>query len=1197
MNKSETLNLSRGERVALLEKLLSERILVIDGAMGTAIQDRNLNAQDFGGPTYEGCNEYLVITKPEVISAVHEAHLKVGCDIILTNTFGGTPLVLDEYHLGQRAYEINYEAVQLAKRLTEKYSTSEKPRFIAGSMGPTTRAISVTGGITFQELIENFYQQAKALFDGGVDYLLLETCQDTRNIKAGLLAIDRLFKEKNESIPIAISSTIESTGTMLAGQAVDALVASLAHRKLLYLGINCATGPELMTDHIRTLANISPFRVACVPNAGLPDEYGHYLETPNMMSSTLKHFIDKQWINLIGGCCGTTACHIESFVALAKGRTSRVPNPLNQSVLSGIDYLEVSSELRPVLVGERANVIGSRKFKDLISAGKFEEASEIARTQVKKGAHIVDICLANPDRNEKEDMENFFKVLIKTVKAPLMIDSTDSEVIQMALTYCQGKALINSINLEDGEERFEAVAPLATTYGAAVVVGCIDEDPEQGMGVTRQRKLEIATRSYQLLTQKYGISPQDIYWDPLVFPCGTGDAQYVGSALETIEGIRLIKKRFPQTKTVLGISNVSFGLPNHGREVLNAVFLYHCVLAGLDLAIVNTEKLERYAQIPEEERKLSEDLLFNRDPDALSRFAAYFRSSKKAKTKSSSQVLPLEKRLANYIIEGTKEGLIPDLEQALKTQDPLSIINGPLMAGMDEVGKLFNSNQLIVAEVLQSAEVMKAAVTFLEPFMEKTESSVRGRVLLATVKGDVHDIGKNLVDIIFSNNGFKVINLGIKVPPEQLIQAVTQHKPDIIGLSGLLVKSAHQMVMTADDFSKANISTPIIVGGAALSSNFVDKQIAKAYTTGFVTYAKDAMSGLDLAKKIVNADAFQNLKNETLKRREALEPTNVKPTKVESSAKNDQRSPKIDILKALPKPPDYRRHVATNNPPIDIIWQYINPMMLFNRHLGIKGATVKKLMEMKSNPSLRTELSKTDPKGLAIWDSVEELKNRYRNSPIMEPRAVWRFFRCHSDNNKIHLALNSENGSPFSNEILFEFPREIGGDRLCLSDFCHPDPEQEDNLALFVVTVGRGVREAAEKLKESGDYLKSHIIQALALESAEGYAELLHSQIRRMWGTADSPDMTMLERFQAKYPGKRYSFGYPACPELADQRKLFKALTPEDIGVYLTEGHMMDPEASVSAMVFHHPQSRYFSVTSPSEKTETTLKFENEIKS
>ena len=1183
-----SLKFDRKKRTALLEKLLGEKILVIDGAMGTAIQDCNLIAEDFGGPLYEGCNEYLVITKPEVISAVHEGHLKAGCDIILTNTFGGTPLVLEEYQLGARAHEINVAAVQLAKQMAEAYSTPEKPRFIAGSMGPTTRAISVTGGVTFQELIDTFYIQAKALFEGGVDYLLLETCQDTRNIKAGLLAIGLVFKEANETIPVAVSSTIEPTGTMLAGQAIEALVASLSHAKLLYLGINCATGPEAMTDYIRTLSEISPFRVACVPNAGLPDEYGNYLETPHMMSSVVGHFIDKGWINLIGGCCGTKSCHIESFNSLAKKKSPRVPKEQNQSVLSGIDFLEVAPELRPVLVGERANVIGSRKFKDLITSGKFEEATEVARLQVKRGAHIIDVCLANPDRDEKEDMETFLKFLIKTVKAPLMIDSTDSTVIEMALTYCQGKALINSINLEDGEERFEIVVPIAKKYGAALVVGCIDENPQQGMGVSRGRKLEIAERSYALLTQKYGISPQDIYWDPLVFPCGTGDVQYVGSALETVEGIRLIKQKLPLTKTVLGISNVSFGLPNHGREVLNAVFLYHCVLAGLDLAIVNTEKIERYAQIPEEEKKLSEDLLFNRHADALTNFVAHFRIAKKTKVKDPSQTLSLDQRLANYIVEGTKEGLTSDLQEALKTLAPLAIINGPLMTGMDQVGKLFNTNQLIVAEVLQSAEVMKAAVTFLEPFLEKTDSSIRGKVLLATVKGDVHDIGKNLVDIIFSNNGFKVINLGIKIPPEQLIKAAEQHRPDIIGLSGLLVKSAQQMVLTADDFTKAGISVPMLVGGAALSSNFVDKQISKAYKTGFVAYAKDAMTGLDLAKKIVSPDLFKVFSEETRLRRQSLETANTEKTKVISTIPNVLRSSKINILEIVPKAPDYTRHITINNPTINPIWQYVNPMMLFNRHLGIKGATVKKLTAFKNIATLREELLSSDPKALSILDAVEEVKQLYRDSPFMEPKAVWRFFRAFSEGNQLHLGLRSENGSPFSKEIIFDFPRQSLGDRLCLSDFTHPNSDSGDNVALFVVTIGKGVREEAERLKENGEYLKCHILQALALESAEGYAELLHTQMRRMWGYADSIDTTMLQRFQAKYRGKRYSFGYPACPELADQRKLFEVLNPEEIGVSLTEGDMMDPEASVSALVFHHPQASYFSVGIDSESSDIT---------
>jgi len=1173
-------------RVKLLEDSLNTRILVIDGAMGTAIQKKNLQPPDFGGENYEGCNEYLVITKPDIVQKIHESYLKAGCDVLLTNTFGGTPIVLEEYGLGSQAHEINFAAAKMARELADKFSTPEKPRFVAGSMGPTTKAISVTGGITFSGLIETFYIQAKALLEGGVDYFLLETCQDTRNIKAGLLAIDRLFKECPFKIPIAISATIEPSGTMLAGQAVDALIASLAHRDLLYLGINCATGPEAMTDHIRTLSNLAPFRVACVPNAGLPDEFGNYLETPAMMAGVLKHFVEKGWVNLIGGCCGTNSCHIEDFHKLVQGKIPRSVPKLSHSFLSGIDYLEITPELRPALVGERANVIGSKKFKDLISAEKFEEAAEIARAQVKKGAHIVDVCLANPDRNEKEDMRNFLKDVIKTVKAPLMIDSTDSEVIELALTYCQGKCLINSINLEDGEERFASVLPLAKKYGAALVVGCIDENPEQGMGVTRQRKLEIASRSYALLTQKYEILPQDIYWDPLVFPCGTGDSQYVGSALETIEGIKLIKAKFPLTKTVLGISNVSFGLPPRGREILNAVFLYHCVLAGLDLAIVNTEKLERYAQISDTEKQLAEDLIFNRSPNALTLFTDHFRNAKKSKPTTSKQTLPLEARLANYIIEGTKDGLISDLDLALKNSAPLEIINGPLMAGMDEVGKLFNANKLIVAEVLQSAEVMKSAVSHLEPLMPKTEESVRGKLLLATVKGDVHDIGKNLVDIIFSNNGFKVINLGIKIPPEQIIQAVEQHKPDIIGLSGLLVKSAQQMVLTADDLSKANISTPLLVGGAALSANFVDRQIAKAYTTGLVAYAKDAMSGLDVAKKLVDPEKRKALTQELSNRRKDLDSSDPSQIRRPSSNSNTQRSLKIKRLDTIPTPPDFERHTTVNNPPIELIWPYINPMMLFNRHLGVKGSTVKRLGELKTSLQVRSELENSDPKGLLIWDTVEEFKLSLKNSPLMKPKAVWRFFKAFSEGNTLHLGLTPSSNSSFSQEILFEFPRQPYGDRFCISDFCNPSPDAADNIALFVVTIGEGIREEAEKLKNSGQYLKSHILQALALESAEGYAEFLHSQIRRMWGFPDSPDMTMLERFQAKYQGKRYSFGYPACPSLGDQKKLFNALKPENIGVLLTEGDMMEPEASVSAIVFHHPQANYFSVSQNSNLIE-----------
>lgn len=1168
--------MTMSSRSQTLKHALAERILVLDGAMGTAIQNQHLTAADFGGPDYEGCNEYLVITRPDVIQGIHEDYLEAGADIVETNTFGGTPLVLDEYGLGARAREINLAASRLARAAAEKYSTPAKPRFVAGSIGPTTKAISVTGGVTFDELVRNFFEQASALIEGGVDYLLIETCQDTRNIKAAVLGCEQAFEQSGIALPIAISGTIEPMGTMLAGQSIEALQASVAHLDLLYIGLNCATGPEFMTDPVRSLAKLSPFRVSCVPNAGLPDENGCYLESPEMVAKVLERFVQNGWINVLGGCCGTHSGHIKALATLAARSKPRAPAVEPRSVLSGVDYLEITDEMRPVIVGERTNVIGSKKFKTLICEEKFDEASDIARAQVKSGAQIVDICLANPDRDEFTDMKRFLDIAIKKIRTPLMIDSTDDRVIEMALTYSQGKAIINSVNLEDGEERFEKVVPLARRYGAALVVGTIDDDPVQGMGVKRERKLAIAERAYALLTGKYGIPAEDIYWDPLVFPCATGDAQYVGSAVETIEGIRLIKSRFPGTRTILGISNVSFGLPQAGREVLNSVFLYHCVQAGLDLAIVNSEKLERFAAIPEHERKLAEDLLYNRGADPVAAFAAHFRERKVVE--KTRERLPLLERLPRYIIEGSKDGLNEDLTEALATMRPLDIINGPLMKGMDEVGRLFNSNQLIVAEVLQSAEAMKAAVAHLEPHMEKNETSSRGKVLLATVKGDVHDIGKNLVEIILANNGFEVVNLGIKIPPEQLIAAVREHQPDVVGLSGLLVKSAQQMVVTAEDLTRAGVQTPMLVGGAALSSNFVDRQIAKAYS-GPVAYAQDAMHGLELAKKIVDPEAFERLRNELQERRlkAAANPSAAPKPVVEEST---TRSALVPLPSDIPTPPDFERHVIRNTP-LEQIWRYVNPLMLYGRHLGVKGSSARLLGQiLEAAPTerarLMSELGEKDPKALEIWRAVEEVKQEFKNTTVLAPAAVYRFFRAESRGNR--LSLQARDGAP----VHFEFPRQRKENGLCLADYAVPagGTPHGDNVALFVVTVGQGVREASEQYKNRGEFLKSHILQALALETAEGYAEFLHAQLRKAWGFPDAPEMTMLERFQAKYRGKRYSFGYPACPRLDDQAPLFGLLQPEEVGVQLTEGFMMDPESSVSAIVFHHPQATYFSVGS-----------------
>ncbi|MGP1906589.1 methionine synthase [Metabacillus sp. JX24] len=1132
-----------------IKKQLEKKILVLDGAMGTMIQDANLSADDFGGEAYEGCNEYLTITAPEVIQSIHEAYLEAKADIIETNTFGATKIVLDEYDLGHLAFELNKKAAEIAKRAAEIYSTPEWPRFVAGSMGPTTKTLSVTGGATFEELIENYEEQTLGLLAGGADLLLLETSQDLLNVKAGFLGIKRAFEKTGKEIPLMVSGTIEPMGTTLAGQDIEAFFISLEHMQPLSVGLNCATGPEFMTDHIRTLSGMAHTAVSCYPNAGLPDEEGKYHESPRSLAQKVKGFAEQGWLNIVGGCCGTTPAHITAIAdAVSELNPRTVPERDPAHTVSGIDPLIYDDSMRPLFVGERTNVIGSRKFKRLIAEGKFEEASEIARAQVKNGAHVIDICLADPDRDELEDMEAFIKEVTKKVKAPLVIDSTDESVIEKALSYSQGKVIINSINLEDGEERFDAVVPLIHKYGAAVVVGTIDE---KGMALTAEEKLDIAVRSFELLTEKHGLSPSDIIFDPLVFPVGTGDEQYIGSAEETIKGIRLIKERLPECLTMLGVSNVSFGLPPVGREVLNAVYLYHCTQAGLDYAIVNTEKLERFASIPKEEVEMAETLLFNTNDETLAAFTNHYRGKKKT-SKKPVQSLPLEQRLAQYVVEGTKEGLISDLEIALKEYDaPLDIINGPLMSGMAEVGELFNTNQLIVAEVLQSAEVMKASVSFLEQYMEKKDDSGKGKILLATVKGDVHDIGKNLVDIILSNNGYKVVDLGIKVTPQDLIAAVRKEKPDIVGLSGLLVKSAQQMVLTAQDLREADISVPILVGGAALSRKFADGKIAPQYS-GPVVYAKDAMDGLSLANRI------------------RVDPAQFKKKKVQSE-RFSEKKPTAAVTELLEKraelapspvfvPEDCRRHIIKDFNLQHLI-PYINMQMLIGHHLGLKG----KVKEMLKN---------NDPKAVALKETIDELLKQGEAEKWFEPAAVYQFFPAVSEGNSLHI-LDPETEEK---RQTFDFPRQSKLPHRCISDYVRPDGGKRDYVSFFAVTAGKKVREIANRFKEQGDYLKSHVVQALALELAEGLAERTHQLIRDQWGFPDPPDFTMDQRFSAKYQGQRFSFGYPACPNLDDQAKLFDLIRPEDIGVNLTEGFMMEPEASVTAIVVAHPEARYFNV-------------------
>jgi 5-methyltetrahydrofolate--homocysteine methyltransferase len=1184
---------NRKLRQQALYDALATRIVVLDGAMGSILHSQ-LTIADYGGSLLENCTDNVCRTRPDLIAGIHRQYFEAGAHIVETNSFNGHPLSLAEFQIEDATVEINRAAARIAREVADEYWSDAMPRFVAGSMGPTTRSITVTRNVGFEELRDGYFIQAKALIEGGADILLLETCNDTRNVKAALLGIERLERELGVELPVMVSGTIEPTGTMLAGQTADAFYASIGHKNLLSVGLNCATGPEFMTDHIRTLHQMAKSRISCYPNAGLPNEEMKYLETPEKLAGQLEKFVDHGWLNLIGGCCGTTPAHIAAIAKMVDGKKPRsVPTDTPKSYYSGIELVEVDDSSRPLIVGERTNVIGSRAFKNLIAQDMWEEATEIARRQVRNGAHIVDVCLQSTDRDEIKDIPPFYEKLIRKVKAPIMIDTTDPKAIELALTYSQGKALINSINLEDGEEKFERVCPIAKAYGAALVVGTIDEDKLQAQAFTRERKLAVAQRSVDLLSSKYGIPVEDIVIDPLVFPCATGDENYIGGAVETIEAIRMIKEAIPYVRTVLGISNISFGLPASAREVVNSVFLYYCTKAGLDLAIVNAEKLERFASIPMEDRMLAENLLFNTPPETVADEhpnAAELRSAPKdwrqqtreqkmavnqfhiaaiaehfrgrtAKEKVAKTQLSLDERLANYIIEGSKDGLIADLElKRAEGAGPLDIVNGPLMAGMSEVGRLFNNNELIVAEVLQSAEAMKAAVNHLEQFMEKADTVARARIVLATVKGDVHDIGKNLVEIILKNNGYDVVNLGIKVPPEDLIKAYREHKPDAIGLSGLLVKSAQQMVVTASDLKDAGVEIPLLVGGAALSEKYTMGKIAPTYSAP-TFYAKDAMTGLRIMNEIMDpALREEMLSNATISEFAPL-PERDMGDKIDAGT---VRSSKVRADLPIPTVPYLDRRVRTL-PQLPEIWGYINPFMLYGRHMGYKGNFEKQLLQREE-------------KALSLYNGMEQVKEDALT--WMKARAVWQFFEAERDGNSIRLF------EPGAKEPVhtFNFGRQPRKDGLCLSDYVvDPTNGARDHIALFVVTAGEGVRERSEAAKNAGEFFKAHAIQALAIETAEACAEYVHRRLREDWGFADPDNMSMQERFTSRYRGKRYSFGYPACPNLDDQQGIWKLINPDEIGVQLTEGMMMEPEASVSALVFHHPDCAYFTASDEAE--------------
>ena len=1140
------------DRVKKLKETLEERILVLDGATGTALGEVANSPEVFGGEKYEGLYEALNIHSPEFVLHLHKTYIDAGADIIETNTFSGSSIVLEEYGLESQTREINRRGAELARDAIEKYGNG-KELWVAGSMGPSTKTIQVTGGIDFDGVVAQYYPQIMGLIEGGVDYLLVETSQDSLNIKAILEAVERANDELGADTPVAVSITIETTGTMLAGQNIEAAVYTLSAFDLLYLGLNCATGPEFMTDHLRTLAGLYPGFVAVVPNAGLPNVDGEYDETAQQLSEVLQRFAKNGWVNLVGGCCGTTDEYIRMINEKVARFDPRIPPKfIDKSATAGSEALILEEDNRPVLVGERTNVIGSRKFKRLVTENRFEEAAEVGRSQARGGAGILDLCAANPDRIEIDDFLSILKPLLRKTRTPIMIDSTDSEVIEAALKNIGGRAVINSVNFEDGEEKIREVAALAKKHGAVLIVGLIDEDPDQGMAITVERKLEVTERAFNLLTQEFGFDDGEIIFDPLVFPCGTGDKNYIGSAQQTILGVKAIKEKYPRSKTILGVSNVSFGLPKEGREVLNGVFLYHCIQAGLDFAIVNTTGLKRYASIPEEERELCLDLLNDRRKDAIERFAAFFREARPSDA-AKVKDMPVKERIEYAVIEGVREDLIKNLDKALKKDKPLDIINGPLMDGMAIVGERFGANQLIIAEVLESAEVMKAAVSYLEsklPEGEKSQS--RGKIILATVKGDVHDIGKNLVDMILSNNGYEVVNLGIKVPPAKLLEAVREHKPDIVGLSGLLVKSAQMMVSTAEDLHSAGVDIPIIVGGAALTRDFTLTRISPAYGD-IVFYAEDAMKGLTLCHNLQDSverktlyESWREIQKERLEKQKKK--TKVKPVSVPKE--------KIGWREVeIPSAPDHEIHLYEPED-LDALFSYINKKMLYGKHLGLP------------RPEERLT-DKDDKQAQKVLKAVDRVKEEVKRSDWFKPKALYSWVESWSKGDSLFW---NNNGS----SVELNLPRQQRDSFLCAADWVAPEGKG-DSIVLFITTCGKDPNEIALKWKEEGRLLDSFILQVLAIETAESLAEIVHQKIRKEWGIPDKEEITLKEIFKSKYHGVRLSFGYPACPDLEDQTKLFDLLKPEKkIDVRLTSGFMMEPEASVSALVFHHPDGHYF---------------------
>ena len=1146
-----------------------ERVVIYDGGMGTQILKHNLSSDDFWGKP--DCTEILVLSRPDVIKGIHAAYFEAGADVVETDTFNGSRIMLREHDLADRVHEINKRGAEIAREVAVEFSTATRPRFVAGSIGPANKIPSL-GQIGFEEMHAAFLEQALGLIDGGVDILLIETCQDILQTKMALAAVFDAMKQSGKRLPVQAQVTLQESGVMLLGTDIGAAETAMEPFDCEIVGLNCATGPKEMNDAVRYLAHNAPKDISVLPNAGLPENIGgvaHYKLSPQELADWHKKFITEYGVRIVGGCCGTTPEHIMVVSeACANLEPAKRDVKVTPAAASAYSMVPLDLDPKPLIVAEEMNTTTRvEHFRNLVRSAKYDDILALAKKLMAEGSHMLDLCCAIVGEDEKAYMSSILERIATRVPAPILVDSTEADVIEEALKRIPGKAIINSINLEDGEKRTSKVLPMAKRYGAAVIALTIDED---GMALTADKKVAIAKRIFKLATEKYGIRPVDLIFDALTLPISTGQEEYRTAGIETLNAIKRIKQELPDVKTILGVSNISFGLNAYARRVLNSVFMKEAVDHGLDMAIVNYAKIYPLYKIPEIEADLARKLIF-RDTsggDPLQVYMAHFAgATQQPQTEMAPlETLSVEDKLKRCIINGekslgdgaNKQSLEQILEDALQSYSPLDVINNVLLDGMKTVGELFGARKMQLPSVLDSAGVMKQAVAYLEPKMEKQAGTQKGTIVLATVKGDVHDIGKNLVDIILSNNGYKVVNLGIKQPSDSIISAARQHNAHAIGLSGLLVKSTLEMKYVIQDLEAQKLEYPVICGGAALTRKYVEDDLRREYSNS-VFYADDAFAGLHIMDDLISVNGEREKR--LAEGRKVKEFAKAAVAAGAEAPASSERSTVVQPAPNVPVPPFYGVRVRKDFD-LNELFEYINHTALFKNQWQLKTASqadYARLVEEKYLPVLRDLQKEVAAKG---W---------------FEPKVVYGYFACQSEGNDVVLYDSAESRREIQR---FTFPRQREGRKLSIADFFLPkDSGKFDVIALSVVTIGSRASSETKKLFDAGEFTRYLYLHGLSVETAEALAELFHKQLRQELGIAGDDAPRIGDLFHQKYRGSRYSFGYPACPNLEDQTKLFALLKPEEnIGVRLTSGFHMEPEQSTSAIVVHHPQAKYFVV-------------------